>query len=580
MTEINRETILTSPDFVGLTTATPVQIAKCRIKAGEPLGDLATHPDVIAMLGGDCAAQLPTTRPAQIVDISASRTGKTLDGIVGAIEATFAVDVSGTSVGDIIRYHVAALTLAGTRPFMSHLISHCLSKPALRSLLVGEPTYELVRLRHRSGRVIEVTPVPIDRAGGSALSVYSAGVFIDEYPRMVGRADGVKNVEDFEDALHGRMLPGAQIVKVGSPWAPFGPAFDAVQKHWGRPSADLVVLRTTGRAANPSWWSEERCTALARRNPLAYRADCLAEFVDAETGLISATDYDDAARESPLELRPEDCRGRQTYWAIDPSGRVNSFTLIGGVRQPLNGEHVLRVILTREWAPRSRGLDIEAIFFEISKIMKSYGAHVLYSDGFSYDSNKAHARRFGIALKKVDISTANKLEMYTALANAIASGRFEPSPDPLLRSDILSIRRRVTQSGATIDLPTTGDGRHADLAAVAALLNHVADGRQHPMLAALRRAAGRFTHDPDRPPPTNEERLAALRKMREEQDRPAEPPPASMMLAAASSYDGRLALYHRYDLLGPLYSRPPGYRDPAAEGEALAALAMRARRRF
>lgn len=467
------ETILTDPRYFGLETATPVQRAKCRIIEGRPLAELAFDPDVVHMLGGKAALpRLARKAPAEVLDISASRVAKTLSGAALCVYASQRVDVSAASLGDLLRFHVAALKVDGTRPFMTHLVNHLEAKPALRSIVVGEPTVSGVSLRHPSGRVIEVVPVPIDRAGGSALSVYSAGVFVDEFPRMLGADDGVRNVDHFRDALGGRMLPRSVFFATGSPWAPFGPAYDAVLEFWGKPSADLVVLRTTGKAGNPFWWTPERRRDLERRNPTAYRTDCLAEFADRESALIASADLQAVTRAAPLVLPPE--KDRFYFGAIDPGTRRNAFTFMLGTVEERGGERVTRVVLARQWLPRGGRLDPEDTFRQIAADCRPYGVRVLYTDQHSIDSNTALARRFGLQLHELTITAANKTPLYLELAAAIAGKRFECCPDPVVRADLLSIRRRVTQAGISIELPVTSDGRHADFAPAAALVHYAA----------------------------------------------------------------------------------------------------------
>jgi hypothetical protein len=287
------ERIFTDPRLFGVKTATAVQRAKCRIVAGMPLGDLANDPTVIEALGGvDAIAALPDHRPVEMLDISAIRVGKSLWAAAFIVWLSQTVDLSGTISSDIVRIFVAALKLEGTAAVMKHLVENLLNKPALRSLLADDPKDVTLanairgglRLKHPSHKIIEVKCIPLDRAGGSGLSVYCAGVVVDEYPRMIGADDGVKNVEHFRDGVIGRLLPGAVYLATGSPWQPYGPAYDAVVKHFGKPTQDLVVMRTSAApfiGINPEW-TTKKAAFLERRNPRAYKTDYLAQFTDGE----------------------------------------------------------------------------------------------------------------------------------------------------------------------------------------------------------------------------------------------------------------------------------------------------------
>ena len=243
------------------------------------------------MVGGD-VAQLPRVAPAEMVHIGDPR-GEDAGGGCALRPREPNRRLSRRAAGGhraVPRF--AALKLDGTRPFFSHLLAAIARSAAIASIVDGEPTATSVRLRHPSGVIVEVTPVPIDRAGASTLSVFSAGAFVDEGPRLIGEEDGVKNYDDFRRGVLGRMLPGAQLLTVGSPSAPYGPIFDLFAERFGKPGADLVVLRTRGAAANPTWWTTERLASLETRNPIAYRTDAIAEFADGEMTVFPASAMD------------------------------------------------------------------------------------------------------------------------------------------------------------------------------------------------------------------------------------------------------------------------------------------------
>ena len=506
------ETLLTSPRFFGLTTATPVQRAKCRIFDGAPLGDLAEHPDVLDMLGGEYPAG--SAPPREVLDISASRVGKSLFGAALIITQSQTVDLSHVSRGDIVRIHVAALKLDGTRAVMTHLVEQLVAKPALRALLVDraeDVSPNGVRLRHPSGRIIEVTPTPIDRAGGSALSVYSAGVVVDEYPRMLGADDGVRNVDHFRDAVLGRMLPGAVFLATGSPWQPFGPAYDAVVEHFGRPTRDLVVLRTRGPVANPTWWTPERCAELERRNPLAYRTDCLAEFADGESTVFpssaieaacgpreggdpgqlaifadpSALRHDTwavmvAGWESP-DATPEDIyqveqlgetldgagahdgkgpivRGRNGWirYLLDEHGRCIERT--GEDSDRVRSFFRVHEVVSWDRSSGARGLDI---IREVGRLARRYGARDFFWDGFEQLMIADLVRREGLRPRVLAWSQSRKTEAVDRLRTLLVDRLVALPRHAALKQELLRYRARATPGGAFSYVVAGGAG-HGD----------------------------------------------------------------------------------------------------------------------
>jgi hypothetical protein len=348
--QISLETFFTSPDFFGVTSAVAVQRAKCRIVTGLPVGDLASDPSVLEMCGGT----IPDFEgsPREVLDISAIRIGKSLFAACLIFWLTQNVDLSGTRASDIVRLFVVALKIGGTDAVLKHLLEPMLSKPAFRKFLVDDPkditlgTIKTSGLKIRqlsTGRVVEVMPIPLDRAGGSAVSVYCAGVVVDEYPRMIGAEDGVRNVEHFHEAVLGRLLPGAVFLATGSPWQPYGPAYDNTAKFFGKPSEDLVVLRTSAKpfvGVAPAWTKSGKQKhppheQLQRRSPLAYKTDFLAEFADGEEAVFPGEAIEDAWR--PVTPVPA-IYGRPAIFA-DPSALRHDYwaAMVGGWAEPVTG---------------------------------------------------------------------------------------------------------------------------------------------------------------------------------------------------------------------------------------------------
>jgi hypothetical protein len=64
------------------------------------------------------------------------------------------------------------------------------------------------------------------------------------------------------------------------------------------------------------------------------------------------------------------------------------------------------------------------------------------------------------------VTDAQRTARWLAIRTRFALGQIElaPSDGDRLRGDVLRLRKRVTQSGVRIDLPSTQDGRHCDYA--------------------------------------------------------------------------------------------------------------------
>jgi hypothetical protein len=454
------ESVLTSAAGFGLATASPLQRAICRIADGLPLGDLAEHPDVLAAIA--CSPSvLPLVVPRELYLLSGIRCGKSLFAAALAIRATQTVDVSGLGRGEVPRVSVLALALDSAKPILNH-IDGALRSPALAALKLSDVDSEGVTLRHPSGRPVEIRVVAGARAGGSLVSRWSAGAIFDEAPRMVGGEDGVVNFDHGRDAVLGRLLPNAQLVALGSPWAPFGPVYDTVQEHWGKPSEHRVVVRGTGPTMNPGWWTPERAGKLLIANPVAYRTDVLGEFADPEGGLLAPEDLDAV---KITEAPPVNYGWTKWVAAMDPSSggsKRNGWTLVVAAMMPD------RTIVIGH-AVEYRGLSPDETLAKVAVVLARYGITQVLSDQYAATALIDLAKKRGFRVVQHAATAATKLQQADDFAALVTARKVNILDHAGLLSDLRSVRRRLTANGAQIVYPRTTDGRHADFAPAAFL---------------------------------------------------------------------------------------------------------------
>jgi hypothetical protein len=514
------ETYLTDPLYFGLETATELQRAKCRIVTGLPLGILAKRADVLEMCGGKVPSYAESAR--EILDISAIRIGKSLFAAALILWLSQTVDLSGTRPSDIVRIFVVALKIGGTEAVLKHLMDSMLTKPALRELLVDEPkeitlgTIKTSGLRIRqqsSGKTIEVVPIPLDRAGGSAVSVYCAGVVVDEYPRMIGAEDGVRNVEHFHEAVVGRLLPGAVYLATGSPWQPYGPAYDNTIKFFGKPSEDLIVLRTSAKPfidIAPAWTKSKGKyphEVLQRTSPLAYKTDFLAEFADGEQAVFPAQAIEDAwnrpqapnAEYGKPAIFADPSALRHDYWAAMVAGWVHPVStpediyecqVMGDVIVPgppgqvvqgrsgwiriledANGSPIPRrdgkglkpwlevyEIVSWDKASGARGLDL---IKAVGALGRKYGVEDFHFDGYEQLMISDLIRHEALRPVVHPWSSARKTEAVDHLRSLLVDRRVRLPAHDLLKGELLRFRSRASPGGAFSYIVAGGAG-HGD----------------------------------------------------------------------------------------------------------------------
>lgn len=466
------ESLLTSRAGIGLETATPVQRAVCRVSDGRDIGGLWADQAVRRSFGGVKPA--PGIVPLELCILAGIRGGKSLISAAKSIQISQTCDVNSPQVrpGHYPRIALVSTSKDNAKIVFDHLVGSLEHAPALRSLMMGAPResewIKSVTLRHPSGVPVEVRIVVLSRAGASLVGRPMGGVVFDEAPRMVGAEEGVMNLTDARRAVLGRILPGGQILYIGSPWAPFGPIYEMHEEHFGRPSQDVVVVRARGPDMNPYYWTPEACSKLRRRDPIAHQTDVEARFADPEQTMFPSVDIERATRQAPLELQPQE---RWHYVAaMDPATRGNAWTLviIGCSGFGMTGRPQYTVAVARQRVGSSvTPLSPREVMHGYCQLAKVYGCDTIISDQYAADALKDFASDDGIMLQELQLLGARaaggtRFELFDSLRVYLTEGQLELPNVPELRGDLVMIKRRITPNGVTVVLPRSAGGRHCD----------------------------------------------------------------------------------------------------------------------
>ncbi len=449
------EELVTAPHFFGLTTASPVQRAFCRLVDGSPMGELWDEEAVRRAFGG---VRPPEVAPREISWLSAIRTAKSLIAAAICVRMSQRCDLSGLGPGEVARIPVLSLDKDKAQAVLNHLIGRVMASPLLKMIVIGKPASDGITLRHPSGRPVQALVVAGKRAGSAVVAYWLTAAEFDEYARMHGADDAVVNWDETRAAARGRILPGGMILNIGSPHAPEGPAYTQVTTHFGRPTDDLVVMRSNGADTNPVWWTPARVAEDERINP-DHRTDCLSEFATAEEALYSSALIADATRAGPERLEPVE--GADYSAAMDPATRGNGWTLILATREG----NRLRVALAVEWiGTRDRPLDPGDVLDEVRELLRPYGVTRLATDQHMGDALERLARDRGLVLTQWTLTQDERTRRYLAIRTRFSMGHIELPAVEALRKDMIRVKKRVTQTGVVAELPKTSDGRHCDYA--------------------------------------------------------------------------------------------------------------------
>lgn len=462
------EALITSPRGFGLITATPLQRAICRIIEGKPLTSLADHPHVKEAVGD--TRYIDGQRPKHVILCCATRAGKSLITAGAGIWATQTCNFGMLGAGERPRVSILSTARDNARVIMQHIIGNITAKDALRPLLIGAAGSEELLLKGAMGREVEMTVVSGARAGSTLVSRWSAGVLIDEAARMVGASDGVINLDDARAAIYSRLLPGAQLIEITSPWLPIGPIFTDVNTYWGGgpnygkkfASPDICVIRARGDWLNPVLWTPKFAADLLRKDPRAYKTDFLAEFSDADDTFFPQVLLDSATNPDLDNPTPPEV-GYEYSACMDPATRGNAWTLVIATRKG----HVKSVVGLWEWQGTSvEPLSPRRVLSQIGTILRGYGLTWCFTDQWAADAFVDIADEEGVDLLVEQRRRDETAKAFLALLLEMQAGHIVLPRHDMLRKDLTLIRKIPSPSppGFKVVLPTTPDGRHCDFA--------------------------------------------------------------------------------------------------------------------
>jgi hypothetical protein len=132
---------------------------------------------------------------------------------------------------------------------------------------------------------------------------------------------------------------------------------------------------------------------------------------------------------------------------------------------------IRRLVFARQWqGTASQPLSPEKVFEEIALDLKPYRVTQVSTDQWAFDALSDVASRRGLLLTSVPSTSQTKIEFFSSLRAWMIDRQISLLDVREIASDLKRVQRRVTQTGLSIELPLTGDGRHCDYAAMLAVL--------------------------------------------------------------------------------------------------------------
>jgi hypothetical protein len=378
------------------------------------------------------------------------------------VKGCLSADLTKLKRHEIARFAIVAPTVDNAVATFRLLVGSVLESPNLRHLVVGEPSSDTVTLQRPDGRKVEIVVVAASRGAVTLRSRWLVGFVLDEVALFGAETTGAAiNSEELLRAAETRLVPGAQGWLISSPFGPQGLLYDLYRTHFGSPARYLVVHAPT-TAMNPTF-PVDQVEAVRARQPDVAAREYDAAWIDAATAFFSGQAIERAMRKTPPTIAYEP--GHFYACAIDPATRGNAWTMAVATLRSAGGAHRPTVVHVRQWqGSRVSPLSPRAVLREMAGVLRPYGINLVWSDQASGDALRDLAAEAGLTLVVEPATQATKIAVYNNLETLLSTGNVDLPPDPLVKQDLLGVRRIIGRNGVSIDLQRTSDGRHSDYA--------------------------------------------------------------------------------------------------------------------
>jgi hypothetical protein len=276
-------------------------------------------------------------------------------------------------------------------------------------------------------------------------------------------------------------LPGSMLIAISSPYRKSGLLYDKWKQHFGKDTADVLVIQASSRMLNPTLdqglvdAALEDDPAAARSEWLGLWRDDLASFIDVE--LI------ESLVDRGVLVRPP--RPDRTYFAfLDAASGVgqDSFAVAVGSGDGDDGIVLDALLEIRPpFNPRTAVSDVAAL-------LKSYRIGEAIGDKYAAGFLKEAVESNGLTYKYSDL---DRSAIYVEALPLLTSGRVRLLDNRRLVAQFAGLERRTSAGGK--DQISHGVNGHDDLSnSVAGVLQLIAGGRREMVisdaaLAAVRR---------------------------------------------------------------------------------------------
>jgi len=250
-------------------------------------------------------------------------------------------------------------------------------------------------------------------------------------------------------------LPESMLVGISSPYARSGLLYKKHCDHFGKNSADVLVIKATTRTLNPTIDQAIIDQAIIE-DPAAARAEWMAEFRDDVQAFLVREVIDAAVVPGRYEL-PYVADINYTAF-VDPSGGSADSMTLAIAHRDKQGTAVLDVV--RERRPP---FSPDSVVEEYSALLKTYRLSKVTGDRYGGEWPRERFKVHGITYQ---VAEQSKNEIYGAVLPILNSGKAELLDNSRLIAQLCGLERRTARGGK--DSIDHSRGAHDDIANSAA----------------------------------------------------------------------------------------------------------------
>jgi len=416
---------------------------------------LPMSPDELIIFRALTGWETPPSKPVlELWLCCGRRAGKsTIAALVAFYKGITADPRSFAKEEELVIVPILASDRKQSRNLLGHLKSFART-PTLMKYVEQSDLNEKIKLAN--GIEIEIST-----ASSTGVRGYTSVACVADEVAFWGGEESSDPADEILDALRPTMgtVPGSLLLALSNPYAPRGPLFEAVDKYYGQPNDEVLVVVADTRSLHPSFSAAVIKRAYAKdpvKASAEYGSDGTIQFRQHQQALFDQEPVDALIVTGRREL-PPDTTHRYVAFLDAAQGSRSGDSMTLAIAHADEGRGVLDCVIERR--PPFNPLDVLTTLF--APALQRYGISTVVGDQVSKGFVEAALAVNGI---RFQLATWDKSRIYLQLLNLVNSRAVELLDVSVLRLQLLALQRYAMSGGKDrIDHPK-GRQAHDDVA--------------------------------------------------------------------------------------------------------------------